>query len=356
MGSIKAGIKKVRRAIKFVAWLPVRLPVNAIYYMKHCGLASRPKIIYGITPPPRLKNIGDHAQAVAIHLWLARHYPDRPVLEVDKDQARYYLPALRFLIRPDDLIFLHSGGNLGDRGLWSENIRRLLITTFRKNRIVSLPQTIFFSDSERGRTERERSIRLYARHPDLTIIGRDAESGELAKELFPKARTFAMPDFVLSLDARPRREKSDKPRVLLCLRRDDESILSDAERQALEKDLDMETAVFDTTLDEPILHEKRGEVLEGVLDYFSSFDLVVTDRYHGLIFSVITKKPCIVLRTVDHKLTSAIDWFRDLAFVFRAGSYADVAGMIDTALDCENFDAPDWNAEYFDRIPGLVGD
>ena len=356
MSSFKVKFKQFRRAIKFVLYLPIRLPINAIFFLRHRALYKQPKIIYGITPPPRLKNIGDHAQSVAIHTWIKKHYPGMPVLEVDKDQARYYLPALRFLIQPRDIIYLHSGGNLGDRGLWSENIRRLMIATFAKNKIVSLPQTIFFSDTERGRTERERSIKLYARHPDLTVIGRDLESGELASELFPKARTFAMPDFVLSLAPFAKKKKADPPKLLLCLRNDDESILSEAQKRELHDVLKWETDTFDTTLDNPISVERRADILTETLEYFHSFDAVITDRFHGLIFSVITKKPCLVLRTVDHKLTSALYWFGEVPFVFPVESYEKVAEMVETALACDTLDAPDWNEKYFDRIPGMVSE
>ena len=174
-------------------------------------LRHRRKILYAITPPPRLNNVGDHAQVIAIHIWLKKNFPRLPIIEMDKDQARYYLPALRWLIQPDDIVFLHSGGNLGDRGIWSESIRRLLISTFTRNQIVSLPQTIYFSDTSNGNKEREKTRRIYATHPNLTIIARDPQSGELATELFPKAQTFCMPDFVLSLPSIPSETKNNPP-------------------------------------------------------------------------------------------------------------------------------------------------
>ena len=197
--SIRYKIRSVRRTIKNILKLPLRITLNILFILKHRHLKNTPKILYAITPPPRLKNIGDHAQAVAIKRWLKKHYPGIPVLEMDKDRSRYYLPALRWLFNPEDRLFLHSGGNLGDRGLWSENIRRLIIKTFPNNKIVSLPQTIYFSDTPRGKKERLISQRIYNSHSNLTIIGRDKESGKLAQELFPEALTFSMPDFVLSL-------------------------------------------------------------------------------------------------------------------------------------------------------------
>jgi len=352
--SVRYKTRSVRRAIKNIIKLPFRITLNIIFILKRRHLKNIPKILYAITPPPRLKNIGDHAQAVAINRWLKRHYPGLPVLEMDKDRSRYYLPALRWLINPEDRIFLHSGGNLGDRGLWSENIRRLIIKTFTKNRIVSLPQTIYFSDTPRGKNECSISQRIYNSHPDLTIIGRDKESEKLARELFPDALTFSMPDFVLSLPFYPSAEKNEPPGVLLCLRKDDESILSPENLESLTSELPYQCSYFDTTLDTPIKVRQRETTLKKILDYFYSFDIIITDRYHGLIFAIICRKPCLVLRTVDHKLTSALDWFADVPFVFYVEDIKSIPARVSEALSIKSFNVPDFNEKYFDRLPEKI--
>ena len=354
MSTLREKIRTIRHSIKFAARLPVRIPINIHFALKHLNLRKKRKIIYAITPPPRLKNIGDHAQATAILAWIQKHYPGFPVIETDKDRARYFLPALKWLVQPQDQILLHSGGNLGDRGLWSERIRRLIISTFRRNKIVSLPQTINFSDTPRGKTERENSRRIYNAHADLTVIGRDPQSGKLAGELFPNARTFSMPDFVLSLPPYPPGPRNDPPRILLCLRHDDESILTDGEHEELTRSLPYQCSYFDTSLPDPIKVEEREHVLKRTLDFFYSFDTVITDRYHGIIFSVLCKKPCIVLRTVDHKLVSALEWFRDIPFVLFAEDREKIPSLVEQALSIESREVTDWNAEYFDRLPGLI--
>ncbi len=47
-------------------------------------LVGQRKIIYALTPPSQLSNVGDHAQVVAIRIWLQKHFPNLPVIEVDK--------------------------------------------------------------------------------------------------------------------------------------------------------------------------------------------------------------------------------------------------------------------------------
>ena len=46
--------------------------------------------------------------------------------------------------------------------------------------------------------------------------------------------------------------------------------------------------------------------------------VVVTDRYHGVIFSVITHTPVIVFKSYDTKISAGIRWFQDLEWVHYA--------------------------------------
>lgn len=343
--------EQIKKAIPIAVRVRLRRELARPHFRRRCAaLAGRRKIVYALTPPPVLANIGDHAQVVAIRRWFQIHFPDWPILEVDKNESAHFLDDLERAIEPDDVIFLHSGGNLGDRGIWSERARRGLITRFPHNPIISLPQTIYFSDTEKGRVERERTREIYAAHPDLTIIGRDAVSARLAGELFPKATTFAIPDFVLSLPIRESAPAQVPARVLLCLRNDDESILDDARRQQLIAAVGGNATILDTQHHESISIGKRRTILEALLDRFSQHDIVVTDRYHGAIFSVISSKPTIVLPTVDHKLTSAIDWFADYQSVRMVESIEQIAPAI-AELMAVNQPAPvDWNRTYFEPL------
>jgi pyruvyl transferase EpsI len=345
----------IRSKARDIVNIPVQTLENIEFINNHKHLKHQRKIIYALTPPAYLSNVGDHAQVVAIRIWLQKYFPSLPVIEVDKEQSKKFLTPLRSLTQPDDIIFLHSGGNLGDRGIWSESIRRLFITAFPQNQIISLPQTIHFSDTPTGIKEREKTSQIYATHPNLTIIGRDPYSGELAQNLFSKANTFCMPDFVLSLPPRELSQRNNPPKVLLCLRLDDESAINSQQRQEISQQLPYECSYFDTTLDTKIAVSERKDVLESTLDLFSAADVVVTDRYHGLIFTVLCQKPCVVLPTVDHKLTSAMHWFKDVPFINFAQNLDEVPSLVENVLKVESRKVPNWSAEYFDKIPEMVG-
>jgi pyruvyl transferase EpsI len=318
--------------------------------------SATPRAIYALTPAARLRNVGDQAQVVAIERWLARHYPDHPIVELDKDLVLGCIDDLKRRVRRQDLIFLHSGGNLGDRNRWSEAGRRAMIEAFPDNRIVSLPQTIYFSDTPVGRHEREISRGIYGRHRGLTVIGRDEISGRLAKELFPRAQIATMPDFVLSLRAEDfalTPAATHKGRIMLCLRLDGESAFDQNQRRALAESLGWPTTMYDTTLDHDIPAADRLRILTETLSLFDGHRAVVTDRFHGLIFAVICRKPAVVLPTVDHKLTSAIAWFKDIPNVQLCQKLSEVPVTLARVLATPVAQYPDFNALYFDQLPKM---
>ncbi len=320
---------------------------------------AQPRAIYALTPTAGLRNVGDQAQVVAIDAWLARHYPEHRIVELDKNLVLGCIDDLKRRVTPQDLIFLHSGGNLGDRGRWSEAARRAMIAAFPDNRIVSLPQTIFFSDTPLGRHERDISRQIYGRHPHLTVMGRDDISGQIAAELFPTAQVATVPDFVLSLKAEDFALKPDQAhadRIMLCLRQDDESTFDQRRRLALMEALGRPATLYDTTLNHDIPAADRVRILAETLSLFAGHRAVVTDRFHGLIFAILCRKPAVVLPTVDHKLTSAMSWFKDIANVQLGRNVAEVPTLLERVLSTPVRQYPDFNALYFDRLPSLLAE
>jgi pyruvyl transferase EpsI len=321
---------------------------NKKFYNKFKSLKNTKKIIYALTPPPHLANIGDQAQVIAIYNWFKKHYPTYPIIEVDKNQSTRLLPALKLIINKKDIIFLHSGGNMADRAMWSENARRELIINFLNNKIISLPQTISF-----GKEQQIRANEIYSRHPDLTIIARDFESEKLAKKIFPKQKIFSIPDFVLSLNYKLNNPLNNK-KALLCLRNDNESILNEKERKKISKKIPYKCTFFDTTFPNPIFNKDRNKKLKDTLDLFSSNDIIITDRFHGVIFSVLCKKPCVVLNTIDHKLRSSILWFKNIKFVKLARNIEEIPKVAKEVLLVKDMTTPNWNKEYFNKLPSIL--
>lgn len=326
---------------------------NGYFLFNNRSLRNQKKIIYAITPPPHLDNIGDHAQVIGIKKWFDEYFSEYEVLEVDKNQTNDYISALRHLIDDGDVIFLHSGGNMNDRSLWSEGARRKVIRNFRQTPIIQLPQTVYFSDTERGRQELKNSKQVYNSHQNLTIVARDPVSHDYVQDYFD-VQNDVCPDFALMVDAEDYiQDGGQRSGVMLCLRRDEESDVTAEEKKWLLdaiQESGYDSTQFDTTLDEPIPKDQRETFLADTLRRFAEHDLVITDRFHGMIFSVITKTPCIAIDTVDHKISSSSEWFdmygKKVRYVDEINAVPD---LIEETADGELSEF-DWETEYFSKL------
>ena len=46
------------------------------------------------------------------------------------------------------------------------------------------------------------------------------------------------------------------------------------------------------------------------IERYSKYKLIITDRYHGTIFSLVAGTPVIIIKTTDHKVVTGADWFK----------------------------------------------
>ena len=68
--------------------------------------------------------------------------------------------------------------------------------------------------------------------------------------------------------------------------------------------------VQDTWIDQRVTEVDREWRIKEMLNLFGSHEVVLTDRYHGVIFSALTRTPCVTLGINGHKITSGLDWVK----------------------------------------------
>ena len=59
---------------------------------------------------------------------------------------------------------------MGNQYMTDENIRRHMISHFKNAKVISLPQTIYFTDDKNGKKEFEKSKRIYNKNKNLVVI------------------------------------------------------------------------------------------------------------------------------------------------------------------------------------------
>jgi exopolysaccharide biosynthesis predicted pyruvyltransferase EpsI len=310
---------------------------------------------------PYHSNLGDQAQTLCTEEWLADNYPGHSVVVFDTRTASVAKRAIvrlasRF-ITSADVIFLHSGYHTTDLYPLELDLQKWAVQRFPRNQIVVLPQTINFVDPAQG----EDMAAVVNGHSRVAMMCRDDQSHELAHTLFPEARLFLYPDIVTS-QIGTRRNAMKRSGIQLCVRRDVESVyFATGLIDQLEQGLGTiaPTVLTDTNSEQSPIAVRRHlrEVVETAWTEFSKYRVTVTDRYHGVIFSLIAGTPVVVLESADHKLRSGVRWFPPSIF----GDYIAFVRSPDEAIDAARrlYDAglPEPLPAYFrDEYYSLLAD
>lgn len=283
---------------------------HEIKAIKKKNTAGKKAYYFGV---PEHSNLGDLAQCYCIRRFLSLYFSDYEVIEVF---TRNYLDNtlgirdyLKNNIKKEDLIFFQSGYCTQDIGGREDYMHQMVIQDYPNNRLVMLPQTIFFQNANR----KELASKVYNKHKYLFFLARDQVSYAMALEMFPDICVKCYPDIVTTLIGQYEYDY-DRKGMLLCLRNDSEKFYSDSELEKLVSHFDGKEPCkrIDTTIRvEP--DKIRASLKTYIEDYFREFakyKLVITDRYHGTIFSLIANTPVIVIQTKDHKVKTGVDWFR----------------------------------------------
>ncbi|WP_276740003.1 polysaccharide pyruvyl transferase family protein [Victivallis vadensis] len=290
-----------------------------------CKLIFRRKPIACLLATPTHANLGDQAQLYCIELWLNRYYPNHRIIRIPDEIGSPGIPpyyhvltpailstaimlTIKLFRRKGDLFFGHSGYFLTDhhRG-WAVFARFLILNP--RSRLVIFPQTINFFNP----VIRERVARLFDDRGEVTLLCRDKISFENAQKMFSRSHLLLYPDIVTSLIGKMH-YSFPRTGILFCIRNDSESLYSmDAIESLRTKFNRIPTELSDTTISLSFneLDKFRKKIIQETVERFAHFKLVITDRYHGTIFSLIANTPVIVISSNDHKLSSGVDWFSE---------------------------------------------
>lgn len=324
--------------------------------------ASTPETVFLVGTPIH-PNIGDSAIVLAERAFLNKILPQElTFVEITDDSLRRNRElAFQSIQKSGKLpILWHGGGNMGDLWAGQERLRRDVFLSFRERRIISFPQTIFYSDTEKGQKLAEESIPYYNGKAGLTLTAREFRSFEIMKSLYPDTDVRLMPDIVLSSSAEefgvhPQRREG----ILMCLRNDVEKSIPDAvwdEFKAHLGKLEEKYRVTDMGAKGFIITpETRAEIVRSKMQEFRGAKLAITDRLHGMVFAALTGTPCVVFSNYNHKVRSTYDWLSYLPYIRYAETLEEAERCIPELLAMENctFDnAP--LTPYFEKLKEMI--
>lgn len=136
------------------------------------------------------------------------------------DLNGYDAADLRRALPQGGTVLLHGGGNFGDLWLGHQELRERVVQDLPDYRIVQLSQSIFFASIERARE----ADRVLGAHADFRVLIRDSLSIERAETILPSLKVTFCPDMALGYSpAFLRNAPHDPQEVLVIARADKES-------------------------------------------------------------------------------------------------------------------------------------
>ena len=232
-----------------------------------------------------------------------------------------------------------GGGNFGVLYPEAEFIRRIVIRTFKNNKIVMFPQTIDFGNGKFAQSEFKRSVKIYSKNRHLVLMAREEKSYQLMKNAFSNNIVKFAPDIVMTLEPMVVRDfNTDKRSVLVCLRDDNERATSDEIYKNLMRILKKRNLTFqitDTETHKKISKIERERWITDKLKEFINADYVVTDRLHGMIFSLIVGTPCLVFDNKNKKISGVYSWIKDIKYILMSNSKTSLEVEIEQLLNTQ---------------------
>lgn len=92
-------------------------------------------------------------------------------------------------------ILLQGGGNFGDLWLTHQEFRMKVVANHPNNRIIILPQTIYYKDSD----VMKHQAKQLSLHKDLYICARDFVSEKILNEYFSQIKRLTLPDMAFCI-------------------------------------------------------------------------------------------------------------------------------------------------------------
>lgn len=324
------------------------------------AVGYKPRIFYfGICEH---SNLGDMAQFYCIHKWINKNYPEYDLHEfeasvvVDKPNNRF-VPILKNTITKNDIIIFQSGFTTTDRGLWHEIMHRLVIDNIPEANILMMPQTILF-EKEKNKI---RTSKSYNQAKNMLFLARDMISFDMANEMFPDITVKAFPDIVTTLIGKYHFNQK-REGVYLCCRNDREKYYSDDEINKLHNRLVEHTKVEmgDTSIKSSYktIRNDLQNFIENIIAQYSKYKVIITDRYHGTIFSLAANTPVIIIKTSDHKVVTGADWFKgvydDYVYVSESldDAYTKALEIIEKSYNYKL--EPYFDANYYNNLKEIA--
>jgi exopolysaccharide biosynthesis predicted pyruvyltransferase EpsI len=307
---------------------------------------------------PTHENLGDAAQMYCIRNWIHENFEDFDLVEIESwptynNRIRAQLDRL---VTKNNIFVTESGATFCNRHE-DHGMHRYILNHFKDNKIILMPETVDLPEQEQMR----QTASLFNAHPTAIFLARDPESYKMVQPYFDNNRIFLFPDIVTSLIGNVS-FNNKRNGILVCKRIDGEKMYSDMDiknllsRLSKLQPVDITDTNFDKSIEYTYAHLK--EEIMNKINLFAKYKVILTDRYHGMIFSLIANTPVVVLPTTGHKVRVGAKWFKEdypnsIYFCETLDeAYSKVKDIINDNIELKNPSI--YKEKYFDNLKQLI--
>ena len=220
----------------------------------------------------------------------------------------------------EDIVILMQGGGNMLSYLHEDYARKLVLETFPNHEVVLFPQSIWHVANQE---ETRKYQNAYSKHKHLTILYRDRPSYNLGRKLFPDVKCFLMPDMAFQIGT-VERFLSPTHDIMWVKRTDIESPKYNIPSIMYGYDVIAEdwlewwTPRGRSKLENSVLMAANGMM------FLQRGRVVVTDRLHGHILSVLCGIQHVIIDPVNKKTSSYMrSWTGGIENILIANSSDD---------------------------------
>lgn len=307
---------------------------------RNIGMSTQSKPTVYLLDLPGHNNLGDEAIGISEVNFLKKYstlYGYNVEFYSCLDNFFSRIKWLKKNISSKDVIVCQGGGNLGDLYPYYEYIRLLIIKSFPNNKIVIFPQTYYVTNKKSRIYNLMKKI--YSNHSKLVIYAREEKSYQLLQEDFKTNKVLLAPDMVLSYPYHRKNIRKQNKKVLFCLRNDKEKGKNKKAIETIEKNilaLGYDISFTDTMEREGKTYNNFDDAKRAVdkkIEEFSSAELVVTDRLHGMVLSILGGTNCLALDNSTHKVRGVYKWIHEVEGVHLFDNDRNIIEQLEDVLE-----------------------
>lgn len=322
--------EQIKLSVAYPEW---RLAIKKLKSNK-----NRKILLFGT---PMHGNLGDHAIAIQEQYFFEDYFPDYEYCEILMPMYHTKKEIIKNLVTPEDIVVISGGGWMGNLWIHNEYVIREIIQSYPNNKIIILPQTVYYTSDKSGESECRITNEIFKKHSNLHVFVRERKSYNFIKQRFEltgNSDVYLVPDMVLyGKNIITKGKNSTYEKVInVCIREDCESEQANIDDFYDKIMQNYHIRKVSTVIKSPVILKKRINELQKSWETFANAEITITDRLHAMLFSVLNGTPCIVLNNKTGKVFGVADWLDDTNMIVRANSLNEVLEKLETTTIWEH--------------------